>query len=283
MKKPVKIVLIAIPAVVVVLLLVVMFAVGDIVASAVPPVLSEVTGTEVELASVGVNPFTGKATITGFIIGNPKGYDTDSAFELREVRVDIGLMSLMSDTIVIDEIYINAPKITYEAGMTSNIGQIQKNIEEYAKSSGEEGKTPEPEEEEGEEEAGPGKKILIRRFVMEGGEVSVSIKGLAGKTVTVALPRIEETNIGGGEGEDDGKSIAEVSKEIFSSVGGKVTEAGNKGYADLKEKFGDAVKIAKEKFGDLGGEAKKLGKGAADAGKGVIEGIKGVFGGGDKD
>ena len=292
MKKPVKIALISVAGFLVVTWLVFFFLLSSIASTAVESILPEITKTPVKLESFRVNPLTGTGTIKGFIIGNPEGYDTKSAFELGEVRVDIGLMSLLSDTIVIEEIYIGAPKVTYEAWSTSNIGKILENVEEYGGPPKEDEK---PEPEKKEEDAGPGKKILIKRFVMEKGEVSVSIKGLAGKTVTVGLPRIERTNIGGGgEGGDDGKSIAEVSKEIFASVGDEVTKKGSEGLGKLKEMYGDVVTAAQEAFGELGGEAKKLGtkvgkgvtdagKSATDAGKGVIEGIKGVFGGGDKD
>ena len=274
MKKPVKIVLIAIPVIVIVLGVVMMLFLGNMIAAAVPPVLSEITGTNVVLESVSLNPLTGKGTIKGFIIGNPEGFKTESSFELGEVRIDIDLMSLLSDTIVIEEIYINAPKITYEMGMPSNIGQIQKNVEEF---SGPPTEDEEPEPETEEEEAGPGKKILIKHFLMENGKVSLSATLLQGQAVTVPLPKIEKHNIGGG---DDGKSIGEVSKELFTSIGGKVTEVAKKG-------FDDAQRLITEGVGAVGREAGKAGKGAVEAGKEAgkkaVDAVKGLFGGGDKD
>lgn len=263
MKKPIKIALISVAALVIVAFIVVFFLLSSIASTAVETVLPKITKTPVKLASFNLNPFTGKGTIKGFVIGNPEGFKTKSSFELGEVRVDLDLMSLLSDTIVIEEIYINAPKVTYEMGMPSNIGQIQKNVEEFA-GPPKEGEEPKPED---EEEAGPGKKILIKRFVMENGKISLSAKLLQGEAVTVPMPRIEKENIGGG-GDGEGKSIGEVSKEIFTSVGDTVTEAAKKGF----DAVGKGVKA-------LGEGAKGVGKGAADAGKKALEGVKGLFGG----
>ena len=283
MKKPVKIVLIAIPVIVIVLGVVMMLFLGNMIAAAVPPVLSEITGTNVVLESVSLNPLTGKGTIKGFIIGNPEGFKTESAFELGEVRIDIDLMSLLSDTIVIEEIYINAPKITYEMGMPSNIGQIQKNVEEF---SGPPKEGEEPKEEEEEEDAGPGKKILIKHFLIENGKVSVSAKLLQGRAVTVPLPRIEKHDIGGGGDDGEGKSIGEVSKEIFTSVGGKVTEVAKKGFEDAKKLIGKGAEALGEGAKSVGKGAAEAGKGAVEAGKkagkGAVDAVKGLFGG-DKD
>ncbi len=69
---------------------------------------------------------SGKGTLTGFLIGNPDGFNTDHVFALGTVRGDVALPSLLSDKIVIEEIYIDGPEVTYEAGLTgSNIGKIQ--------------------------------------------------------------------------------------------------------------------------------------------------------------
>ena len=274
MKKPIKIALISVAALVIVAFIVVFFLLSSIASTAVETVLPKITKTPVKLASFNLNPFTGKGTIKGFFIGNPEGFKTKSSFELGEVRVDLDLMSLLSDTIVIEEIYINAPKVTYEMGMPSNIGQIQKNVEEF---SGPPTEDEEPEPETEEEEAGPGKKILIKHFLMENGKVSLSATLLQGQAVTVPLPKIEKHNIGGG---DDGKSIGEVSKELFTSIGGKVTEVAKKG-------FDDAQRLITEGVGAVGREAGKAGKGAVEAGKEAgkkaVDAVKGLFGGGDKD
>ena len=276
MKKWQKITLIPVGIVVILivgLLLFVMFGLSTAATTAVETILPKITGTPVKLESFTVSPFTGRGTIRGFIIGNPEGFKTDSSFELGTVRVDIDLRSLFTDTIVIEEIYIDAPKITFEAGFPSNIGQIQRNVEEYA-APPEEGEEPEEPEEE-EEDAKPGKKIVVRHFLLENGEIALSAKFLQGHAAPVPLPRIELHDIGGGD-DGEGQSVAEVSKEIFTAVGGKVTEVATAALNKLKELGGEAV--------DAAGEA---GRGvldaAGEAGRGLLDTGRGILGGGDED
>ncbi len=285
MSKGLKIALIPVIAIVVLLvavLLFVMFALSGTASTAVETIMPKITGTPVKLEGFTISPFSGKGTIKGFIIGNPKGYNTPSSFELGKVRVDVDLGSLFTDTIVIEEIYIDAPKITYEAGIPSNIGQIQKNVEEYA---GPPKEGEEPEEEEKEEEAGPGKKIIIRHFLLENGQIALSARFLQGHAAPVPLPKVELHDVGGGE-DGEGKSIAEVSKEIFTSVGGEVTKLATEKLNEIKKLGGkviegglDAGKDALEGGKDAG---KKVLEGGKEAGKEAVDAVKGLFGGGDK-
>jgi len=277
MKKPVKIVLIAVPVVLIVLWLVFSAIIGAAATTAVETALPKITKTDVKLESFSLSIFSGKGSIKGFIIGNPEGFKTASSFELGTVRIDIDLMSLLSDTIVIEEIYIDAPKITYEMGMPSNIGQIQKNVEEFSGPAAE-GEEPEEKPDEKEEEgAGPGKKILIKHFLMENGKISLSAKLLQGKAVTVPLPRFERENIGG---ESEGKSIGEVANEIFTPLTASISTVAKKGFEDARKQLAEAADA-------IGEEAGKAGKGAVEAGKkagkDAVDKIKGLFGGGDKD
>jgi len=272
MKKRTKIILIAVPVALIVLWLVLSAVIGAAATTAVETALPKITKTDVKLESFSLSIFSGKGTIKGFIIGNPEGFKTASSFELGEVRIDIDLMSLLSDTIVIEEIYINAPKITYEMGMPSNIGQIQKNVEEFSGPAAE-GEEP---EEEPEEKAGPGKNIVIKRFVIENGKISLSAKLLQGQAVTVPLPRFERENIGG---ESEGKSIGEVANEIFTPLTASISTVAKKGFEDARKRLAEAADA-------IGEEAGKAGKGAVDAGKkagkDAVDKIKGLFGG-DKD
>ena len=277
MKKRTKIILIAVPVVLIVLWIVFSLMLSTIASTAVETVLPKITKTDVKLESFSLSIFSGKGSIKGFIIGNPEGFKTASSFELGKVRIDIDLMSLLSDTIVIEEIYIDAPKITYEMGMPSNIGQIQKNVEEFS-SPATGGEEPEEKPEEtDEEEAGPGKKILIKHFVIENGKVSLSAKLLQGQAVTVPLPRFERKNIGG---ESEGKSIGEVTSEIFTPLTASISTVAKTGFEDARKRLGEAADA-------IGEEAGKAGKGAVDAGKkagkDAVDKIKGLFGGGDED
>ena len=73
---------------------------------------------------------SGEGVLRGLKMGNPKGFKSDSAFRLGEVRVRIDIDSLGRDTVVIKEVVITAPEITYELWPNgSNIDAIRRNVE----------------------------------------------------------------------------------------------------------------------------------------------------------
>ncbi len=282
MKRWLKITLIVLVVLVVVVVSLRAVALDGAVKTAVVTVLPQITGTDVKLDKVSISMLSGKGELSGFIIGNPEGYKTKDAFELGKVRVDVDLASVWpwSKTIVIEEIYIDAPKITYEAGFPSNMGKIQENVEEFSG----------PKEEKPEEEpAKPGKKIQINHFLLENGTISLSAQILEGQTVTVPLPTIEMHDIGK---ETDGASVAEVANEVFSEVTGSVTEVATEalklgkelleeGAAAVTEGAEDAIEGGTEAVGEGVDAVKEGAEETVEEGKKAVEdaaeGIKDLF------
>jgi uncharacterized protein involved in outer membrane biogenesis len=176
----------------------------------------ELTGTAVELGEVDLSLLSGKGSIRGLVVGNPKGFHTDNAFELEEVRVDLALLSVLSGTVVVEEIYIAAPKITFEKkGDTSNLLAIAKHVHSAVGGSGSEDEAPDDEESDGSK----GPTVRINRFKLTDAEISAQI--FKDKTLDVPLPGIELTNLGG----ERGASIGEVSAEVMDTVTGRVVAA----------------------------------------------------------
>jgi len=174
------------------------------------------TGTNVELGEVDLTLLSGKGSIRGVVIGNPKAFETDNAFELDEVRVDLAPLSVFGDTMVVEEIYIGGPKITYEKkGDTSNLLAIAKHIHRVAG-----GSAPESERsEEQESEPSGDATVRIGRFELKDAQVKAQIR--KDKTLDVPLPGIELTNLGGA----DGASFGDVSAEVMDTVTGRVMAA----------------------------------------------------------
>jgi len=290
MKKLLKVLLIVVPLVVIVGVVVLLVSLNGIVKSSVETVLPKITGTPVTIETVNISPFSGKAELKGFIIGNPEGYQTPSSFELGTVRAVLDLRSLMSDTIVIDEILIEGPQVTYEVDLPSfdsNIQQIQKNVEAFA---GPPSEKPEP-----EADKGPSKNVLIKKFVFKEGKVHLSAKVAQGRKLSVPLPAVEKENIGSG-GDDKGTSIADAAKEIFTDIntlviengkklaeqalagmteaGKKALEEGTKALEGAKDTGKEALEGAKESGKEAVEGAKESGKEAVESGKDAVEGLK---------
>lgn len=202
----------------------------------------------VTVGSVRLSPFTGNGTITGLVVGNPEGFKTPHALKLDRVHVDVSLSSLWTDNILIRQIRIDSPEITYELGQGgSNLARLQKNIEEFTGAAAEDGKLVEegePAPAEGEEA-----KMRIDELVITDGKIHLAATALEGEA-TIPLPEIRMQEVGE---DDDGRplTLGETLTRVFSEVSTGVGEAvKGKGTESLKEKV-------KEGLGDLFNKDKK--------------------------
>ena len=117
--------------------------------------------------------------------------------------------SLLSDTILIKEIVIADPVVSYElSGLNHNIGAILKKLE------GAGDKADKPEEEADED---PGKKVVIERFVFKGAKIRIASTALGGKGAVIPMPAIELHDIGK-------KSGGATSLEVLAAVLGSVAQ-----------------------------------------------------------
>ncbi len=262
MKKLLKVLLVIVPLIIIILIIALLVALNPIIAAAVEKVGSMATGTNVVIREVDISPFSGVGVIRGFTIGNPPEFKTENAFELGLVQVKLDLRSLLTDTIVIKEVIITAPEITYEQQLrTNNISQIRQNVNAFA------GPPKEPEEPAPDEDKAPGKKMIIERFVITDAKINLSTTLLQGKSLSIPMKNIELTNLGAKpEGREQG-SVKEVLDEIFRAVTGSVSDAVKASGAFLKQ-GGETLK------GGLQGLQQNT-EGLQDAGKGAMESLKG--------
>mgnify|MGYP006428657685 CR=1 FL=1 len=235
---------------------------GDLIKQVVEEVGSKATKTKVTLSKVDLSIQTGEAALKGFRMGNPAGFKTDKAMSFGAVSVKIDTDSVTKDVIVVKEVVISSPDITYEyADGKANFDVIQKNVEAFAKEMGAGGK-------KGAKDDKGGKKLIINHLYVRDGKVAISAGLLAGKKITVPLPTIHLKDIGKKE---KGATAGEVASQVMSSISSKISGVGKVG-------MDSAVKAVK---GAVDGAKKMLEGGADGAGK-VMEdttkSIKGLFG-----
>lgn len=246
---------------------------GSIIKTAVEEAGSEVTQVSVTLNNVDVDKLTdGQAAIRGLTVGNPSGFQTDSAFKLGEVSVKVDPATVTSDVIVIKEVVIAAPEVTYEFGSGgSNIGTIQKNVEKTAggSSSGGGGSGSSS---GGDDSGGP--KLIIENVYVRDGKVNVSADFLKGQKTGASLPNIHLKDIGKEGGKSTGASPAEVAQKVVAAISKAATGAvGNLNIGAIKDALGKelggaaaGIQKSLEKGGDAG---KMLKEGAGEAEKGL--------------
>ena len=231
--------------------------IDSIIKAAVEKFGSEATRTQVTLSSVDLSIKSGAASLNGFRMTNPAGFQTDQAMSFGTVSVKVDTGSLTGDVIVIKEVVIAAPDITYESGGgSSNFDVIQKNVDAYAKSVGAGGK---PEQNTAKDEGG--KKIIIENLYVRDGKVALSAGVLQGKKITVPLPNIHLKDVGK---KDNGATPAEIAALLLDEITENVAKVGRAGLES-------AVKDA------LGGATKML-EGGGKTMDDATKSIKGLFG-----
>lgn len=257
MGKLIKFIFIGIPVLIIVVIVALVFSVNSIIKHGVETVGPMALGTYVTLEEVDISLFSGKGQLKGLIIGNPEGFKTESSFKLNEVRLAIDVSSLLSDKIIIEEIFIDAPEITYEkGGKGDNFAAILDNVNDFARMTG--GKASEDPKEESKE---GGKKIQINNLIVKNGKVNMSMSALKGEQLTLPLADIHLKDIGG---DDEGTSIADAVKEVFGAVNKNV----------IGSVAGSAKAIAESAEKAAG---KTVGK-AKETVEGAVDKLKGLFG-----
>ncbi len=240
----------------------------SLIEAAVEKIGSQVTGVTVELDEAEVSTTSGQGALRGLTVGNPKGFKTPSAMRLGEVSLSLDLGSIQSDTVLIKEIVVAAPEITYELSSDgSNIDAIRRNVE--ANTAG--GGTSQSSGDEG------GKKMVIENLYVRGAKVQVSATVLGGQTVGATLPEIHLTDIGKDEG---GTDAGQIIDEVLAAVGGALGKTvGSPDLGGAVDKLKDAAAGAGEQATEkLEGVTEGAGKALEDAGKEAEGALKKLMG-----
>jgi hypothetical protein len=244
---------------------------GAIVRSAVNGTGAAMLGVPVTLKGASVSLLSGRVRLSGLHIGNPQGFKTESLFDVHTIEVKLKLSSLLSDTIVIEKILVEAPEITFERGIRqSNFGALIEGLSH--KGGGAEKPAPEAKPSDASK---PGKKVVIDELTVSDGKVKLSLTAAMGFSAPVSLATISMKDIGRDSG-TKGMGVTDVVqlilgtvfKSVLSAVGG-VGEAAADGVSAIGGAAMGGVK-------DVGGAAAGA---VRDIGGGVGKALGGLFGG----
>ncbi|HWA26924.1 MAG TPA: hypothetical protein VG734_14790 [Lacunisphaera sp.] len=220
---------------------VVAYALGSVVKGGVNNFGPKLTQTNVELAGAQISPFTGKGSLSGLTVGNPKGWSDNRAFYLGKVQLDLEPGSVFGDTVVINEIVVDQPEFNYETRiLTSNIKDLLKNIESFTGGGG----AQEPVTKDGKP-----RKFIVKKFLLTNGKATV---GLGASAIAVTLPPISLTDLGtakGGvtAGELGGAIMREVLNKVIVATASAV-QSGDLSVDKLKDAAKDAGSAIKKLF-----------------------------------
>ena len=235
---------------------------GSLIKRGVEQIGPKITQTSVTLRDADIALLSGRAELKDLTVGNPKGFQAPSAFRLHNVTVRLDWKSMLSDTVVIEEILIDGPDITFEGTPTSsNLGIIRDNAKAFAPTqSSENGPAPKR-----DAQRGSGKKVVIKQFTMTNARANMWVRagGFETKAQGVTVPDIRLKNIGNASG---GASVQEVVATLLTSV---VTTA---------TRLVTSLDKPLEKGAQAVGEStKQIGRSAEKAASKTLEDVKGLF------
>lgn len=187
------------------------FSLGSIVKAGVNKKGPELTQSKVELAAARISPFSGQGTLSNLVVGNPAGWQSQNAFSLGEISINVEPRSLMGDHVVVNSILIDRPEITYETKVTSsNLQDLLKNVQQAA-GAGREPST-----------AKNGKpiKIEVKHFQLQNAKIT-AIAGAA--TASIDMPALVLDDLGTKEG---GLTPEQLSAAIVKAVTAQAVQAG---------------------------------------------------------
>lgn len=238
MAKKLLIGLAALVAVVAIALYLLYSNLDSIVKAAIEKFGSEALQARVSVESVNLSPTGGEGRIAGLRIANPQGFQTPEALSFGEVAIKIDVSSLSGNPVVIREISIDRPRVTYEQGESqSNFAALQRNAEAYAKRFS----ADEASEKSAEKsEDGNGKRLIIDDLYIRDGKVGISHSALKGQALSAALPAIHLENIGK---DKNGAAPAEVIDKLLSAISEAATHVAR---IDLDKALGQAGAAAKD-------------------------------------
>lgn len=203
---------------------------GVTIKSAVEKIGPQITKTELRLGLVTLSPLTGRARLRNLHMGNPAGFETPFAIRMKDFKVSLSVRSLFSDRIVIRNVVIREPEISYESNSSgNNLKTIQKNVESFAPSQGGEGKS-------------PSKKIVIESLTIEKGRLFFKPKLVGGEPIEIALPDIHMENIGK-------ESNGIPPSEAVSAVMNNITNQSVSAVSQLGQQVGEGIKKSAEGIG----------------------------------
>jgi len=190
-----------------------------VVASAIRTYVPPIVGVNVQLDGARIQPAEGLASLHGLVLGNPEGFQTPHAFAVQHIRMQLDVATLTQNLIVVREIRIEQPEVTYEyASGGSNLQVIQRQVEAYiaaASSSASHAKDP-------ADGQGPGKKLTIDHFIVQGAKAHVSANVLKGRAVSVPLADIHLVDMGKNT---NGITPAEAARQVVNAITQNATKA----------------------------------------------------------
>lgn len=176
-------------------LIVLSLTVDGIVKSAIEEDGTELFQTDVTVGNVNISLWNGSSEIYGFTISNPENFSDQAAIEIDEIHMTFDLTTMLSDTILIENIRISGAKLFFEQeGFGINLRTLNQNVDLS----------------EDEDEA----VVVIDRLIVENATVRVSSTIDRERTAKANIENFELERVG----QDGGNTIKQSMLQILEPL-----------------------------------------------------------------
>jgi hypothetical protein len=209
---------------------------------AVEVVGPRLTQVDVRVDDVDLSLISGRVQLKGLHVGNPEGFQSESAIELGSLLVATQPRSLLADKIVIRSLILDSPQITFEGGLKeNNLRKLLDNVNESMKDL----ESPDRDDKDGSDSAT--RKLQVDELTVADGKVHVWVNVLGNRTTTIDLPEIRMTDLGKGP---EGITTAELTDRLLRVILEKATVAAAGAVAGSPAEAVDELKRAGEEAVD---------------------------------
>lgn len=223
----------------------VFFYLDSIVKNGIEVVGSRTLGTAVTVDSVLVSPISGQGTISGLRVENPEGFDSQYAFELESVSVNLDVNSLFSEVVEIESITIMQPIITYETKITTdNIRTLLANLPESEAAGSE------------EETTEPSQQVVVRELHIRGSQLNF-VTAVVSAPITLADIEIRDIGAEGGS-TSAANAIRVVLQELTRTILSSDLPTLDLLRESVEDRVQDGARRVEEAVEDLGGRLRNI-------------------------
>lgn len=195
--------------------LILSLSIDSMVRSSLESTTAEVLNTSVDVEDVSISLLNGSGTISGFTIHNPEGFSDKSAAKLQEISIKMKVSSLLSDTVIVEEIRVQKPVLYYEQkAKGNNFDALTENMGGSSSSD---------------------TNLIVDYLLVENGQVTLTADIGSEKSVMAEFSKIEMEGIGRSGNNAIEQTIQQILKPVLEKA---LREAANQG---LKDKAKDAL------------------------------------------
>ncbi len=105
---------------------------GTAVKEVAEEMVPQITQTDFKIENLDLALLSGQVKLDGLELANTKGFKEKNVFEIKEFNINLGVTSLLSDTIILEEFVFDGLHINFELLedlSTTNIVELKKNID----------------------------------------------------------------------------------------------------------------------------------------------------------